>query len=537
MRTLILLGLCGLITACTEEESTPPATAGDVVGYAQLHAKVFVPACGTGPCHSGPRGISGLSFDDLDDSYDRLVGAMTGLSSHDPTRRRVSPGDPENSVLWLKLTADTDTLDAANLGAPMPMAGVEKPGPETLAHIEAWIRAGAPMEGADFEPDFVRPEGGYLECDASDEAGLIDCLEPPTPGAAIRLQSPPILVPPGSEVVVCAEVATLDADLLVRSIETQQMVGGHHLALFTAVAVRGTSTPVDCLDDMTNYRYVTAGDANGRVSLPAPQALAVKAGETLVLQSHYINTGVEPRWVMDTMDLIAPPEGAEVLLTDSLILNTTAINIPAGADEHEVVKTCRLEQDMRIELATGHTHEYGVWFDLEAIPANGPPIRLFHSTEGPVLRDFAGFFPVGLDLSAGDALRITCRWTNPTDAALRFPREMCAGVTYYTPGAGALLCDTEDETPRAWSEVVGGGGDGEGCVSPDAQGNTLGVGRFCTAGGTECADQEADFCLAAFDATANYCSIIFCEDDAQCGDGASCVSGDGGAACVPLMCQ
>ena len=140
MRTLILLGLCGLITACTEEESTQPATQKDVVGYAQLHAKVFVPGCGTGPCHSGPRGISGLSFDDLDDSYDRLVGAMTGLSAHDPTRRRVSPGDPENSVLWLKLTADTDTLDAANLGAPMPMAGVEKPGPETLAHINAMQR-------------------------------------------------------------------------------------------------------------------------------------------------------------------------------------------------------------------------------------------------------------------------------------------------------------------------------------------------------------------------------------------------------------
>ncbi len=289
---------------------------------------------------------------------------------------------------------------------------------------------------------------------------------------------------------------------------------------------------------MTNYRYITAGDTKGdRVSLPPPQALRVEAGEALVLQSHYINTGTEARWVMDSMDLFAPGVDEEVLITDSLILNTTAINIPPGGAEHEVVKTCTLEQDLRVEQVTGHTHEYGVWFELEAVPAEGPPIRLFHSTDGPVLRDFAGFYPAGVDLEAGDALRITCRWSNTTDSALRFPREMCAGVTYYTPGMGALLCDTDDDTPRPWADVVPSGGDGDGCVSTDAQGNSLGVGRYCTPGGDECAGLDANFCLAAFDATANYCSIILCEDDGQCGEDAGCISGDGGTACVPVMCQ
>jgi hypothetical protein len=482
--------------------------------------------------------VGDLSFDDVEASYRLLVDSEAGLSAIDGNRRRVVPGEPEQSLLWLKLSQDDAVLQADGLGASMPMGGQQRPAPETLAVVRAWIEAGAPREGADFEPVFVEPEGGYLPCDATDEAGLRACLRPEEPDAALRLESPAIEVPPFSEIVVCAELATTESDLLVSATQAQQMVGGHHVALFVAIAPRGDSTPVPCLDDMTGYRYITAGDSKGaRTAFPEGQALKINAGEVLVLQSHYINTTAESRWVMDSMDLISPPADAEVVITDALIINTTAINIPAGAEEHEVTKTCRLESDLRIELVTGHTHEFGIWFELEAIPAGGEAIRLFQSTDGPVLRDFAGFHPAEMDLQAGDALRITCRWSNPTDGALRFPREMCAGVMYYTPGTGALLCDTTDESPRPWADVVPEPGEGEGCVAETAMGNALGVGRYCTAGGTECLEFEANFCLAAFDPTANYCSIILCEDDGQCGEGASCVTQERGSACVPLMCQ
>ena len=535
LSVVVLAGPLALV-ACGDADEDAIVSMTGAPGYAQLHAQVFVPGCATGPCHSGSRGVAGLSFDDLDESYRQLI---EGMSTLDPSLRRVEPGVPEQSLLWTKLSATDAALAAAGLGSPMPLAGVERPSPETLAHIEAWIRAGAPLDGAPFEATFVAPNEGYLQCDAVEAEALEACLDPPAADTTLRLQSQPILVPAGSEVVVCSEVATLDTPLLIRATQSRQMVGGHHLALFTAVVPQGTVDNVDCLEDMTNYRYVTAADTKGdRVSLPAPQALRVEAGETLVLQSHYINTGTEARWVMDSMDLFAAGPDEDVLVTDSLILNTTAIDVPADGEEHELVKTCTLEHALRIEQVTGHTHEYGVWFELEAVPAEGPPISLFQSTDGPVLRDFAGFYPAGVDLEAGDALRITCRWRNPTDDPLRFPREMCAGVTYYTPGIGALLCDTHDETPRPWADVVPSSPPaGEGCVGPEAMGNSMGVGRYCTPGGSECADAEANFCLAAFNPSANYCSVIFCEDDAQCGEGASCVSGDGGTACVPEMCR
>ena len=106
-------------------------------------------------------------------------------------------------LVWLKLSQDDAALQADGLGASMPMGGQQRPGPETLAVVRAWIEAGAPREGADFEPVFVQPEGGYLPCDAIDEAGLRACLRPEEPDSALRLESPAIEVPPFSEIVVC----------------------------------------------------------------------------------------------------------------------------------------------------------------------------------------------------------------------------------------------------------------------------------------------------------------------------------------------
>ena len=107
---------------------------------------------------------------------------------------------------------------------------------------------------------------------------------------------------------------------------------------------------------------------------------------------------------------------------------------------------------------------------------------------------------------------------------------------YYSPGRGYLICDTEDTFPVAQGgdEVASEGG----CIAPGTEGNALGVGRYCTVGGGECeGTAEPTLCLAEFDAEATYCSVILCQDDAVCGEGASCVFEGAGSACVPLVCQ
>jgi hypothetical protein len=89
------------------------------------------------------------------------------------------------------------------------------------------------------------------------------------------------------------------------------------------------------------------------------------------------------------------------------------------------------------------------------------------------------------------------------------------------------------------TEGSGSGGDGgrpsAPCAAPGDTGNEVGVGKFCSAGGGECAGNgSASACLADFamSAFANFCTLQ-CQGDAQCGAGAICSSS---GICVPAKC-
>jgi hypothetical protein len=79
-----------------------------------------------------------------------------------------------------------------------------------------------------------------------------------------------------------------------------------------------------------------------------------------------------------------------------------------------------------------------------------------------------------------------------------------------------------------------------GCNGPCELGNSLGVGRYCTAGGGECNKNDAPFifCTVDYEPTAGvqYCTGP-CTKDTDCGENAYCSgSGQGGRGCEPMIC-
>lgn len=89
-----------------------------------------------GGCHGGETPESG--FDVLTDGlYERLIGNSTQV----PTMPFITPGDPAQSYLWLKLTSGMGMigngmpLDSNNMVAPLPEGA--------LADIQTWIMNGA----------------------------------------------------------------------------------------------------------------------------------------------------------------------------------------------------------------------------------------------------------------------------------------------------------------------------------------------------------------------------------------------------------
>ena len=520
----------------------PPASdpqEPEVPGFRAIHDTILVPGCGASACHGGEQGVAGFRVGDAESALADLIGvAPVNAKAADEGLVRVAPGDPENSFLWRKLNDSPEELFASSWGAPMPLAATEVPGPDALAAIQAWIQGGAPLEGAEVTPDWVVPDiGAYVSCDATDEEGMQACFAPGPEGSK-RVYTKPMIIPGASEELICAPVpAALAEELLVTAASGQQMVGGHHAAVYVRDVVKDEEPHPCTSQDMLELRFVVGAGGAGGVSLALPEGMALRVapGQQLVIQSHYINTSPEPRTVMDAVDLhlVDPAESPEI--ADAFAVLADDIDIPPFAVAHEAVKECVIDREMDIHLLLGHTHDFGVLFQMEHVPAEGPAEVLYWATDGALLRDDpeVTIYEEPLQLVPGDKLRVTCQWTNTTAEPLGWPAEMCVGFMYYTPAEGFLICDDSGPSP----EILGGGGDALGCVPEDQAGNELGVGKHCTASGTECqGNGAAGFCLAAFDAASNFCSLIGCSTDDECGEGATCVIESLGSACVPDFC-
>ena len=558
---MLIAGSSLLGSACTPPDSretspaeiTPqgddmpdPTTAGDPLvdppGFRALFEGYINPQCAQEACHGGPRGIAGLRLVELEEAYTQLIDQPpTNAPSSEMGLRRVTPGAPEMSLLWRKLIDPESILNAQGWGAAMPMSGGLAPGEQTRAAILAWIEGGAPLEGSTpMMLDAQAPTIGeqYVTCEAEGVEEMRRCFAPPEDGAnTLRLFTPPLIIPPGEELLICSYLEMpIDRPLWINRTLGQQMTGGHHSAVFLAVSP-SDEPPHPCRDDeMENFRFAAgAGGGGGQdTQLPEGIALEISPGQQFVIQSHYLNPTDRALTVMDAVDLVLIDPSEVSQRVDPFALIAGDFEIPPESVGYEVIKTCRVDTPLDIYMLLGHTHDHGVLFEFTHRLADGGERTLYRATDGPLLRDNPEikYFDPPLKFEVGDEVEMRCVWDNSTDSALGWPEEMCVGLMYYGPGRGWLTCGSGDETPQ------GGEQDDEGgCVEADAQGNALGVGEACTASGGECANNEqAKMCLVAFDPRANFCSFLGCDADEECGAGAACVAQGPTSACVPVEC-
>lgn len=137
--------IAGVPIGCADISSVPPFTQ---FRYEQIQAifdRLTIPKdpnsqlCTS--CHPGSTGPAGLGLGD-GSSYANLVGVP---SVEMPSLQRVSPGNPLQSYLFIKLNCDT-----LPVGTQMPQGGA----PLSLAQqafFFDWIRVGAPLSRLGFE--------------------------------------------------------------------------------------------------------------------------------------------------------------------------------------------------------------------------------------------------------------------------------------------------------------------------------------------------------------------------------------------------
>lgn len=128
--------LLAALLACTGSSDDTSATTptGDPGTLTAVQAETFTPSCAFAACHSATNPASGLDL-----TAGTSWGALVNVAAQDaPDEVLVIPGDSAGSYLVKKCSASPDIV-----GDPMPDGSSSGLDAERLAHLIAWIDAGA----------------------------------------------------------------------------------------------------------------------------------------------------------------------------------------------------------------------------------------------------------------------------------------------------------------------------------------------------------------------------------------------------------
>lgn len=298
-------------------------------------------------------------------------------------------------------------------------------------------------------------------CAPPADDGTIDArvAVPPAPSEdeALQFVMPETVIPAGVERQTCwIPDFVPDHDYLLTHFEGWQYTpGGHHVVALKSGIPQEAGSVYDCtaIEQMTDIRPLINPDPSSETrAFPEGYAIRMKAGTTLVFQSHYINYGEEDMLVADVARIdLASPDSAPIEAS-YIAMNHGALDVPMGESGAEL--SCSLPADAGdVEFLSlfGHMHGMGKalaidadlgagWENLYRIDEweqdfrDNPPVTLYDPASGGDR----------VAMSAGDQLRLQCSWNNTGDGSIRFPSEMCAAVATYFPARLAdpvIICD------------------------------------------------------------------------------------------------
>ena len=134
-------------------DETPDETSTEAPTLASIQSSIFAKSCGGNLCH-GAGGRGGLKLTNTATSCANLVDVAVEDSAQTPEcptggaaaagMKRVVPGDPSASFLYLKLLGDAECVSVGGKTAGERMPKGDPPlSAAQIATVERWIKAGA----------------------------------------------------------------------------------------------------------------------------------------------------------------------------------------------------------------------------------------------------------------------------------------------------------------------------------------------------------------------------------------------------------
>lgn len=419
------LGATPTATAIATPTATPQQST-----FARIQAEVFNPSCSADSCHSHVGQAGGLILED-GYSWDQLMNrppANPAAAHHG--WMRVMPGDPDRSFLLAKITNNL----AAGEGSPMPYntAPLDQ---ATIEVLRAWIAANAPSDGV-VPGDDGRQLGGLGE-----DGELV--LTPPTRGVQLAITAR--AVPVGTEETACHYLKLpSDVDLDVNRIEINVSGGSHHIHLyrpFDSTFVHDDGVEVcNMAVDFDKWSLIVATQLRKTDwELPPGVAFHFRAGEQLLVQTHFVNVGSletngEGKVLMNLQD--ADP-GTITEHAGALFGQDRDVDVPPLSTV-TASAVCEFPKPLNLIAQTGHYHFRGRRFSTFDWYNGVRGDEIYHN-EGYTDPVFTVYDPP-LPIEAGHGLEWECEWVNPNDVEYKFgpftdTNEHCNLFAFYYPTA------------------------------------------------------------------------------------------------------
>ena len=271
-------------------------------------------------------------------------------------------------------------------------------------------------------------------------------------------QAGPFTIAPGGDDTWCSYFrAATDTAFDVSSLHGEQTQGGHHLIVYF-VNHPINLAPHPCPQGgQPGWNQVFASQNEVEdVTFPEGVGFHIKAGQQVVLETHFINATQSPITAHSRLSMHLAPTGSVKIIAAPYFIGSVNISVPPG-QKSTIDTACKLEQATSLYSATGHEHRYGTGVRLAASQNAAPEQMLYQTTQwdSPPTTRFAST----IDLKKGDTVHVTCDWNNTSTTHLGYPHEMCFAAGIYWPAdRGTLFC-------------LAGGGD-PGCQCYYENGNT-----------------------------------------------------------------
>lgn len=441
-RAVVVLAAGCILTACGGSDDG--GAEAETATFQRIQTEVFDVSCSSDSCHSSV-GQAGSMILDAEHSWNELV-------NHAPANpiavahgwMRVMPGEADRSFLLAKLT---HTLAAGEgLGMPYNAAPLDA---GTIAVIRAWIEAGAPKDGR-VPGDDGRPLG------ASEDPSEIT-LQPPARGVQLAVTAR--AVPAGKEETSCHFFKMpADADFDVNRIQIAVTGGSHHIHLYrpydSTLDVPDHEENCDMAVDFDVWELVVATQLRKTDwELPPGVAFHFRAGEQLLMQTHFVNVGsLETQGNGKVlMNLNEAEDGSVEHYAGALFGQDRDVVVPPLSTPTKAAE-CVFPNPLTIFAMTGHYHFRGRRFDSYRWD-NGQRGAGFYHYEGyddPLFTTWdvaaAPFF------AAGQGFQWECYWENNDNREYTFgpftdTNEHCNVFAFYYPTQTqneAITCVTQD---------------------------------------------------------------------------------------------